>query len=499
MLIAQGIRARCVGEAGGSAYELRIGREDLGYPLIGDLLRRNGLADKLLAYNRGKDSCSRMDGWQAPVGFNGQFVSMKRMMKKNKGSSQSAQTEGKAKAESQAKKLLASPYFFRDFLAAVEKVGLVGEQTNAIVVLIVAVSRLLRRPLNLFVRGRSASGKNWLVTRVLLLLPRGRVREISNASEQAWNYAQNYFQHRVVYLQEQSEAGASVHRLRLMISEGKLIRVVTQWTNGERITKKHVARGPVAAISTTTHSSIKIDELTRHLSAVIDESPEQTRRIVQAYTKNSPGLSPDELRVWQAVHRQIEQRADIEVVFGDWFDEIADHVFVGDVTVRRYYPTFVEACRTVCLIRSFQGDRQATDGKLTLDFTDFAVTALIFDRIFVQSLHGQAGSSLEVREAVKTISYRKQHAGARDLAEYLGISLDAAYARLAQAYKAGVILRANPPEEDNRKFYIAAPRPRFIPDPEELFSRLKKGPNDVRFVHPRTGKWIRYSREKSKK
>ncbi len=408
--------------------------------------------------------------------------------------------EAKAKAQAQAMKLLASASFFREFLAAMEKAGLVGEQTNALVLLIVAVSRLLRRPLNAFVKGRSSSGKNWLVTRVLLVFPRGRVREITNASEQAWSYAKDYFRHRIIYLQERSQAGGSVHPLRLFISEAKIVRIVSKWVNGERITKKYVARGPVASISTTTQAALEIDDETRHLSIVIDESPEQTRRIVQAYTKDNPGLSAKELRMWNEVHRLIEERSDCEIVFPAWFDKVAENVFTDDIAVRRYYPAFAEACRAVCLIRSFQPDHQEpSNGEMVVDFGDFAVAALIFDRIFVQSLHRQEGSTLEVREAVRVISSRKNHAGAGDLAEYLGISVDSAYERMRQAFKAGVIRRANSPEEDNRKFYVAAPRPRFIPDPEELFQKLKEGTNSVRFVHPRTGQWITYSRGKKKK
>jgi hypothetical protein len=423
-----------------------------------------------------------------------------RVKTRTQSQSEKDKAEAKVKVQAQAKELLASPYFFRKFLSAMEKAGLVGEQTNALVLLIVTVSRLLLRPLNAFVKGLSSAGKNWLVTRVLLLYPRGRVREISNASEQAWSYANDYFRNRIIYLQERSQAGGAVDPLRLMISERKIIRIVTKWENGQRITKKYVARGPVAAISTTTRHTLTIDDENRHVSLLMDLSPEQTRRIVRSYTKTAAGLSADELRMWHEVHRLIEERSGSEVIFPNWFDEVAESVFTGDVAVRRYYPAFVEACRTVCLIRSFQTDHQPPrDGKIVLEFADFAVTALMFDRVFVQSLHRHEGSTLEVRQAVKVISSRKGHAGAADLEDYLGISLDSAYERLRLASSAGVIRRANSPEEDNRKFYVPAPRPRFIPDPEELFARLKAGPDSVRFVHPRTGEWITYSREKKRK
>lgn len=407
------------------------------------------------------------------------------------------------KIRAEARKLLASPRFFNEFLAAVEKAGLVGEKKNALVLLIVVVSRLLRRPLSALVKGVSAAGKNWLVTRIFLLMPPGRVRELSSLSERAWNYLKNHFRHRVIYLQERSgEAGGSVHPMRLLISERKLVRLVTQWVNGQRVTKKYVANGPVAAISTTTRPGLEIDDETRHISLFVDESAEQTRRIVQSYTRQDQTLPEAELRTWHMVHRLIEERAAFEIVFPGWYDEVAATVFAEDVVVRRYFPAFVEGCRTVCLVRSFQRYPELPEnGRITVDFADFAIAALIFDRIFVESLHRKEGSALETRRAVRTACGNKdgKPVQADDLAQELGISLDRAYTRLREAEKAGTIRRANSPEKDNRKFYVAAPRPRFIPDPEQLFEKVTGAGDKVRFVHPITSEWITYSRVNVKK
>ena len=43
------------------------------------------------------------------------------------------------RAEKEALKLLESPHFFNEFLRAVKKAGLVGEEQNALVLLIVVV------------------------------------------------------------------------------------------------------------------------------------------------------------------------------------------------------------------------------------------------------------------------------------------------------------------------------------------------------------------------
>lgn len=413
-------------------------------------------------------------------------------------SSAKAKLDKNEKTRAEARKLLASPRFFNEFLMAVEKAGLVGEKKNALVLLIVVVSRLLRRPLSALVKGMSAAGKNWLVTRIFLLMPMGRVRELSSLSDRAWNYLKDYFRHRVLYIQERSgEAGGTVHPMRLLISEQKLVRLVTQWIDGKRVTKRYVARGPVAAISTTTKSGLEIDDETRHVSVFVDESAKQTRRIVQAYARQDQTLSEAELQTWKMVHRVIEERAGLDIVFPEWFDEVAGSVFVDDVIVRRYFPAFVEACRTVCLIRSFQRYPELPEGaRVTVDFADFAIAALIFDGVFVESLHRKEGSALETRRAIERASAKRdgKPVQAEDLARELEISLDRAYTRLREAENAGVIRRANPPEKDNRKFYLAAPRPRFIPDPENLFKEVTGAGDEVRFVDPLTGDSITYSR-----
>jgi hypothetical protein len=401
-------------------------------------------------------------------------------------------------ADRAARKLLESPRFFNEFLLAMRKEGLVAEELNALVLLVVVVSRILHRPLNAFVKGHSSAGKNWLVTRVLRLMPKSAVAEITSASDKAWNYSGSDFRHRVVYVQEQNEAAGTIDPIRLLISEGKLVRLVSRWVAKKIVTKKQVARGPVAAISTSTRNRLKIDDETRHVSIWVDESPEQTRQIVKSYTKQSRHLSRSELRAWRMVHRLLEKRAGTKVIFPRWFEGIEDRLFVGDLRVRRYYPAFVEACRTVCLIRSFQSNRKRSKrGQLEVEFADFAITALIFDPVFVESLHLGKGAGEATRRLVEELSAAKgRPVRAKDLAHKLGISMDRAYEKLSCAARVGVIRRVNKPEKGNRKLFLATPRPRFVPDPEELFKELKDFKDTVRFVHPITEEWIVYRRER---
>jgi hypothetical protein len=193
------------------------------------------------------------------------------------------------------------------------------------------------------------------------------------------------------------------------------------------------------------------------------------------------------------VHRILRQMIGTKVVFPKWFEQISKEVFAGDLRVRRYFPAFIEACRTVCLSRSFQPGRKHRNGVLEVDFADFAITTLIFDRVFVESLPplGKAAGEATRRDVEKIASETGKPVRAKHLARELHISMDQAYAKLRYAARVGVIRLATKPGRSNRKQYWPVPAPRFVPDPNTMFQKLRfKEP--VSFVHPLTGDQIVY-------
>jgi hypothetical protein len=392
-----------------------------------------------------------------------------------------------------ARKLLRSRNLFNKFLRAMKKLGLVGEEQNALVLFVVAMSCILDRPLNIFVKGSSSAGKNWLVTRVLKLFPKSAVMEITSASEQAWSYLGSALRHSVVYLQERNEAAGAMDPMRLLISEGKLVRIVPAYKDKKLVTNKRTSYGPVAAISTTTKNRLKIDDETRHISSWLDESKEQTRNILTSQFSDAGVLSRKELETWRMVHRILRKMIGTKVVFPNWFKQVSQEVFAGDLRVRRYFPAFIEACRTVCLIRSFQPGRKYRHGALEVDFADFAITTLIFDRVFVESLPplGKAAGEVTRRDVEMIANETGKPVRAKHLARRFHISMDQAYSKLRYAAQVGVIRLANKPERGNRKEYWPVPAPRFVPAPKTMFRKLRfKEP--VSFVHPLTGEQIVY-------
>lgn len=398
--------------------------------------------------------------------------------------------------QQQALKLLQSPYFFREALRAVRRNGLVGEERNALVVFLVAISRLFTKPLCLFVKGPSGVGKNLLVDTVLALLPESAVLSLTSSSPRAFNYLGESAAHKVLYLKERNEGSGSFLPTRLLVSEKELVHWITVREDGHFVQKPQVTKGPIASISTTTRDRVEVDDETRHVSIWLDESPEQTAKIMAAALDPDTKLGQEELDVWHSVQTLLEKRASIPIEFPTWFREIAQFTHHENLWARRYFPAFLQSCRTVALVRSFALKQQGKPGKITVRFTDFAITALIFNPVFESSMDRADDRDLEVQQHVRLISSQNGGTGvsAAELAKHTGISIDSAYAELRKAASAGTIFRTNKPSKGNRKLYLPAkPRP-FLPDPAEVFQRLEGLPKRVEFAHPLTGKRIVYER-----
>jgi hypothetical protein len=412
------------------------------------------------------------------------------------------------KAQPKATDLLRSPFFFQRFLEDVRKAGLVGEKKNALALYIVATSRFRPRPVNALVKGSSSVGKNFTVRTVTdNFLPEKTVHGVSSMTERSLNFLdKDDIENSILYFYEVDGSARAAHPNRLLISEGKLVHwyvASTKW--GGKEVREEITGGPVACISTTTENALKIDDESRHLSLWLDESPKQTKRIARAYAvENKETLTAEMKTVWIEVQQLIKERKALPIELPGWFEGLVDLIPIGDVRIRRYWPAFVEACKTVCLIRSFRSTKEELErrGGLTVSFKDFAIADLIFDKVVAESLNRNATDEEvwtgELVERIAEQRGRSLGAGveATNLLGEPGVtSLDKAYRLLRRAERAGTVFRSNLPGKNNGKFYLPSAQLGFIGSPEVVFKRLEmKG--GVKFVHPITGEWVNYGEVK---
>jgi alkylated DNA repair dioxygenase AlkB len=392
--------------------------------------------------------------------------------------------------------LLQSSTFFSDFLHAIHRTGLVGEQKNALVLYLAGTSRLLPRPMNVFVKGNSSSGKNFLVSRVLGLYPEDSYVQITSASDKAWHYSADKFQHKIVYLQEQNKASGSVDPVRQLISEGNLVRISTVHRKGDPhpTTERFVAKGPIAAISTSTKDTLEMDDETRHVSIWMDDSSEQTKQILKGYIRQPEPLPPGGIATWQATQKLLAECTGIDILLPGWFDELADAMVDAghDVRLRRYFPAFCQACRTVALIRGF-GKKEKD--KLEVDFADFSIARILLDGVISESLHHERDHPLDAAQCILDLTAKTGEAVTiQEVAEALGLPYKRAAERIQNAESAGLIQQANGPELRNVKRFIATLPQQRLPDPRGLYKKLRF-PTACSFYHPLTGELVAYAPE----
>ncbi len=218
--------------------------------------------------------------------------------------------------EERAAQYLRDPDPVPRFLDAVGRAGLVGERQAATFVLLAAISRLLPNPINLILRGPSASGKNQLCRYVLSFFPEDDVLWVSTLSEQALRYLDEpgALKHKVLVLDEVGGGDRALYDLRQLTSEGRITLLVPERSaHGNIATVQRVVEGPLCVITTTTRFLIDDDaggrkdskgdeNETRLLEVAVDASREQNEAVVREIFLSEIEDRPDvtaERRAWR--------------------------------------------------------------------------------------------------------------------------------------------------------------------------------------------------------
>lgn len=200
--------------------------------------------------------------------------------------------------------LLKAPNLLDLFVADVQRAGVVGEAKLIKLLKLVEVSRLLERPLGAIVKGSPGSGKSETVKAVLQHSAPQDLEEWSGLTRHALAHLKAPLAGKVVFLAEADGAGAAAAELRVLFSEGRLRR---QAAGGESLVE-----GRFAFISTYAGSEIDAELDSRMLQLSVDESEEQTTRVIEknlnqysALGQGSQGQVDRARSVWHLASRML--------------------------------------------------------------------------------------------------------------------------------------------------------------------------------------------------
>jgi hypothetical protein len=177
-----------------------------------------------------------------------------------------------------------------DILSAVyERIktdGLIGEETNAKLLTLGAVSLLRGEPISAIIKGTSSVGKSEVIKRVTKALPAEMIVERQSMSERALAYmGKDGLRDKILVVYELGGLGTegkeSLEMAKQILSEGCLKRQIAEGTNKGVHGKLVEVDGPTALWTTTTKVKTDYELSNRVFELTPDDSRPQTRSIIK--------------------------------------------------------------------------------------------------------------------------------------------------------------------------------------------------------------------------
>ena len=196
-----------------------------------------------------------------------------------------------SKQVQEAQAFLQEPNLLQQTNELIGKSGMIGEETNRLLMYLIFTSRKLRQPLHIVSLGASGMGKTHLQEKVGELIPEEDRIEITTLSENAFYYfGQRELTNKLILIEDLDGAENALYPLRELQSKKRITKTIAHKnTKGETRTIHLVVEGPVSVAGCTTQEQIYEDNANRSFLIYLDESKEQDKRIMEYQRKLSAG------------------------------------------------------------------------------------------------------------------------------------------------------------------------------------------------------------------
>jgi DNA primase catalytic core len=270
---------------------------------------------------------------------------------------------------------LGSPDLTGRIVADFAACGLVGEETNALVAYLAAVSRKLAAPLALVIQSSSAAGKSALMEAALAFVPPDeRVQYSAMTGQSLFYMGETDLKHRILAIAEEEGASRAAYALKLLQSEGELTIASTgsDPRTGALVTRQYRVEGPTMLMMTTTAIDLDEELLNRCLILTVDEDRAQTQAIHrrQRAKRTLAGLGlRQERQALIALHRDAQRLLRPLAVVNPYADRLT---FLDDRTrTRRDHEKYLTLIDALALMHQHQRPVKATEiGGATIEYVE---------------------------------------------------------------------------------------------------------------------------------
>jgi len=186
---------------------------------------------------------------------------------------------------------LGQPHLLKRTGELIGSSGIIGEETNRLIMWLIFTSRLTSRPLHIVSFGSSGTGKSHLQEKVGELIPDEDKIEITALTENAFYYFDEAeLGHKLILIEDLDGIWSALYPLRELQSKQRITKTVTiKDRRGHTRTIHLKVHGPVSIAGCTTHESLYEDNANRSFLIYLDETSAQDERIMDYQRKLSAG------------------------------------------------------------------------------------------------------------------------------------------------------------------------------------------------------------------
>ena len=306
-------------------------------------------------------------------------------------------------------KLGRHPDLAGEILRDVEKLGLVGEQNNKLMGYLVMTSRRLDDPLALLILSGSGAGKSLLQDTLLTLCPDEDLVKLTSLTDRALFYkGEHALQNKVLALEEVAGAEGAYYAIRNLISAKKLVieSTIKNPLTGTLTTQVNTVHGPTAVFQTTTQPDIDAETRSRFIITSVDESPEQTKAILEAqrHRHTLEGLRRKKLREAIARRHHAFQRLLKPLPVVNPFEPLLSYA-EDRLAVRRDNPKYLNLILAVTFLHQMQRpvkhDAESGQDYIETTLSDIAIANELAASLFGQTLDELSRPSRELLKLIR--------------------------------------------------------------------------------------------------
>ena len=288
------------------------------------------------------------------------------------------------------------------------RAGIIGEETNRILLFIIASSYKMPDTLHGLIQGSSGSGKTRLLKVVSYLMPDEEVKRYTRVTDNSfYNQDEYFFVNKLLCFEDldglKEEAQLAVRELQS--NEILITSTSIKDSNGSIRGGERTVRGPIASLSCTTKGEVYEDNVSRSFLIAVDESKEQTQKIIQYQNELSAGLidKAEQKRVSQFLQNCMRLLKPYEVI-----NPYANKIKLPEEAhkIRRLNELYQSFVKQITLLNQYQR-KQDKQGRLITEKEDLQTACGILFESILLKVDELDGSLRQFFEKLKTFVEKK--------------------------------------------------------------------------------------------